>query len=99
MMTRLRPSDSVRFFMAAPCFVSRLGACLSLLHQSLVKADSLLGDGCPAKGFFDAASSCIAEALAFLRIADQPIDGSGEIAREFLRISGKACDRVLIKRH
>src|ERR1700756_4123628 len=49
-MTRFLPSDSVRFFMAAPCLVSRLGAYLSLLHQSLVKADSLLGDGCPAEG-------------------------------------------------
>src|SRR3954469_10941154 len=98
MMTRLRPSYSVRFFIAAPC-LSRLGACLSLLDQSLVKADGLLGDGCPTEDFFDAAASSIAKAPAFLRILDQAIDGSGEIAGELLRIGGETGDVVLDKRH
>src|SRR6476620_10177516 len=99
MMTRLRPSYSVRFFMAAPGLVSRLGVCLSCLDQSLVKADGLLGDGCPTEDFFDAASSSIAEAPAFLRILDQANDGSSEIPGELLRISGETGDVVLNKWH
>src|SRR5277367_580171 len=87
MTTRLRPSDSVSFFMAAP-----------FMDQLLVKADSLLGDGSPAEDFFDAAASCIAEAPAFVGVVEQDVEGGGKVAGEFCRVGGETGDRILFKR-
>src|SRR5271156_207345 len=102
MMTRLSPSDSVSFFIGRSVFVSsldvsKLDACPSLLDQLLVKADGLLGDGCPAEDFFDAAASSVTEKPAASGIFEQAVDRCSKIAGKFRGIGGETGDWFLFK--